>query len=88
MWRLVAGLAGTLAGMAARAVVLKLWKVGGLGDDEPQPAHPATPWRTALGWAVASGVATGVARVVAMRTAAEVWERATDEPPPIEVAPA
>jgi hypothetical protein len=83
LWKAVAGVAGTLSGIAARTLVLRLWRVSSAGDDAPEPADPRTPWRQALGWAVASGVAVGVARVVALRTAATVWERAADEPAPV-----
>ena len=36
----------------------------------------------ALSWAIATGVGVGVTRLLAIRTAAVVWEAATDEPPP------
>jgi hypothetical protein len=85
---MVAGVVGTLSGLGARAIVLRLWRASGAGDEAPEPADPRLPWRQVLGWAVASGVAMGVARVVALRTAAKAWERATDEPAPLASAPA
>jgi hypothetical protein len=42
----------------------------------------ATQRLDAVSWAVASGVGVGVARLVAIRAAAGVWEAAVHEPPP------
>jgi hypothetical protein len=36
----------------------------------------------ALSWAVATGVGVGVARLLAIRSAAALWEVAVHEPPP------
>ena len=36
----------------------------------------------ALGWAIAAGAGAGVARLVAIRTAARVWEATIHEQPP------
>jgi hypothetical protein len=80
-WKAASGAAGMAAGLGARALVRTLWGATGPAD-EPSPADPRTPWATAIGWTVATGVAVGVARLVAVRGAAKVWEVATDELPP------
>jgi hypothetical protein len=35
-----------------------------------------------VSWAVATGAGVGVARIVAIRSAARVWEATVHEPPP------
>jgi Protein of unknown function (DUF4235) len=47
-----------------------------------QPGHPDTTLAEAVGWAVLSAVALEVVRVLARRTAARGWERATGSLPP------
>jgi Protein of unknown function (DUF4235) len=52
---------------------------------EPPPAGPGdqkVTWTAALTWAMAMGVGIAVARLVAVRLSAEVWEAATHEAPP------
>lgn len=41
-----------------------------------------TGWGEAIAWTAATGVAIGVARLVAARAAAADWQRATGELPP------
>ena len=36
----------------------------------------------AVTWAVATGAGVGVARILAIKSAAKVWEAVADEPPP------
>lgn len=81
VWKACSGAIGMAAGLGARALVRRAWGVS-TSDDEPSPADPRTPWATAIGWTVATGVAVGVARLVAIRGAAKAWEVATDELPP------
>jgi hypothetical protein len=37
----------------------------------------------ALTWAIAVGAGVAVVRIIAIRSAAKVWEITTNEPPPI-----
>ena len=53
-----------------------------LANPPPLPADRHSSWADALSWAIASGVGVGVARLLAIRTAAVVWEATTHEPPP------
>lgn len=39
------------------------------------PADPETSWKEALAWSVATGVAVGLARMLAQRGAAAGWHR-------------
>ena len=48
----------------------------------PMPADRHSSWADALSWAVTTGVGAGVARLLAIRTAAVMWESTTNEVPP------
>jgi hypothetical protein len=83
-WKVVSYGAGMLAAFTTRKVLAKVW--GRVGD-EPHPddvANRRVPWSQAVVWAVATGVGMGVTRLIAMRSAAAVWEAATNEAPPGE----
>jgi len=79
---------GITAGSAALAVVVTRHVLGFVWRrvrGEPPPDGPAdrkVTWAAALTWAMAMGVGIAVARVVAVRLSAEVWEAATHEAPP------
>jgi hypothetical protein len=83
-WKGIAVLSGTLAATAVRRVAVTTWRTTGHGDPPENPAARDVTWREALIWASAVAVGAAVARVVAQRGAAAVWERATGDPPPVE----
>jgi hypothetical protein len=71
-----------LAGVAARKVLTAAWRKG-TGDDPPaNPESPDTTWIEAVTWALASGAAIGVARMLAARKAAEYYRRSAGHLPP------
>lgn len=81
VWRVVGAGAGVGATFLARRGLEQLWR-STLGQDPPSnPASPETTWGEALAWAVASGVALAVIRLVAQRGAAEAWRALTGEYP-------
>ncbi len=81
-WRIFGWTSAAAAGIAARKVVIKGWKLM-MGSDPPaNPAAPRTSWRSAIGWALASGALTGLARMLATRRAAEYYRRTTGHLPP------
>ena len=84
-WKAVSTLAGAAGAVATRKILRSFWTaVGGGGGQEPplNPADRRIAWTTALEWAVAAGVGTGIGRVVTQRFAAAGWESATGSPPP------
>ncbi len=81
-WKFLTLACGTAAGLAADRVLTAVWERCASRDAPTNPADRSTSWPTALSWAVATGVGVGVARLVANRAAAAVWEVATDEAPP------
>ncbi len=81
-WK-AAGLgAAVIAGFTARKVLMAGWRAWKKTDPPANPASRSTTWGEALSWALASGVAMAVARLVAMRGAAAGWEKATGALPP------
>lgn len=79
-WKLLSTAAGALTAILARKVTAAIWP----GSEEPplNPADRRVAWREGLTWAALSGVAAGVARLVARRSAAAGWESALGETPP------
>jgi hypothetical protein len=74
--------AAILSGIAARKVLTAAWRKG-TGDDPPaNPESPDTTWLQALGWALASGAAVGVARMLAARKAADLYRQSAGHLPP------
>jgi len=79
----VMGLASTVvATMAARKAITTTWKLS-TGKKPPQnPAHPDVSMGEAVVWAAVSGVAVGLARMLASRKAADYYRRSTGHLPP------
>src|ERR1700710_29749 len=77
------GLAATVgATMAARKAITATWKLS-TGKQPPRnPEHPDVSMAEAIAWAAASGVAVGLARMLASQKAADYYRRATRHPPP------
>ena len=67
-------LVGIATGVVVRKVADKgvgaVWRKTKRTEPPADPAAPGTPWGEAVAWAVASGVAMSVARLVATRSAA------------------
>ena len=81
-WKAITIALGALVGLAAQRLIEMPWKLF-RGSTPPKVlADRRSPWLDAVSWAVASGIGVGVARLVAIRTAAGVWEAAVHEPPP------
>lgn len=86
-WKIVGGLAGVAAGLAARKVVAATWRMTTGKEPPEKPESPTTSWREAVGWSVVSGTTVALARLVATRKAAAAWARSTGSlPPPLEAS--
>ena len=81
LWKVVGLLSGAAAGSATRFLLQAAWRRTKGGDPPANPASPSTGWSEALTWAVASGVAMAVTRLVAQRGAAEAWKASTGSYP-------
>jgi hypothetical protein len=71
-----------LAGIAARKVMTAAWRKGTGGDPPANPESPDTTWAQAVAWALASGAAIGLARMLAARKAADFYRRSSGHLPP------
>lgn len=74
--------AGVLSAKVARSALDKGWAKTKGGEPPRNPAVPGTTWSEALTWAVASGVAVAVARLIATKGVASTWVKATGSLPP------
>lgn len=81
-WRLFGTASAVLAGMAARKLMVHGWRLAAGGNPPSNPAAPGTQWREAVPFALASGAATGLARMLATRKAAGYYRRSTGHLPP------
>jgi hypothetical protein len=76
------GLASTLgATFAARKARTTTWKVATGKKPPVNPAHPDVSLGEAVAWATVSGVAVGLARMLASRKAAEYYRKSTGHLP-------
>ena len=81
-WKAIAVGTGALTGFATQRVIELIWTAVRGSEPPKQAADRASPWPEALSWAVATGIGVGVARLLAVRTAAVLWEAAVHAPPP------
>ena len=81
-WRLLGGISAILAGIAARKALVKSWRVTTGSNPPANPAQPGTQWREAIPYALASGAAMGLARMLATRKAADYYRSSTGHLPP------
>jgi hypothetical protein len=83
LYKVVGILGGVVAAKLGRTVVEKTWHATHDGAEPPRnPAVPGTSWNDAVMWAVASGIAAGIARMLATKGAASVWAKGTGHLPP------
>jgi Protein of unknown function (DUF4235) len=81
-WKAVTIGLGALAALVTQRSFEVIWKAVRGSTPPKVAADRRSPWPDALSWAVATGVGVGVVRLLAVRTAAAVWESAVHEPPP------
>lgn len=81
LWKALAALASVGAAVAARNATAALWRHRTGQEPPSNPADPDTDWGEAIAWTLATGALVGVARLVARRGAAQVWEQVEGELP-------
>ncbi|HET7388092.1 MAG TPA: DUF4235 domain-containing protein [Nocardioidaceae bacterium] len=75
-------LASTIgASMAARKALGATWKASTGNPPPSNPEHPDTSMAEAVAWAILSGIAVGLARMLASRKAADYYRRSTGRLP-------
>ena len=81
-WKAVALGTGALTGFATQRAIELIWTALRKSTPPKLAADRSSPWPEAVSWAVATGIGVGVARLLAVRTAAVLWEAAVHAPPP------
>jgi hypothetical protein len=82
IWTVFSLVSALLAATAARKGLNASWKAA-TGKNPPEnPADPDVDLKEAVAWAVISGVAIGVSRMLAQRKAASYYARSTGHLPP------
>ena len=81
-WKAISVGLGALTGLATRRLLEAIWRAVRGSTPPTVPADRRSSWADALSWAVATGVGAGMTRLLAVRSAAAVWEAAVHEPPP------
>jgi Protein of unknown function (DUF4235) len=82
LWKVAGTGSAIVTAVAVRKIMTTAWKTT---TGNPPPANPESPdvtWREALAWAVLSGAAVGVGRMLATRKVAHYWRRSTGHLPP------
>lgn len=81
-WKAVTVGLGAAAALVTQRTLEVVWKALRGSTPPKVAADRDSSWVDALSWAAATGVGVGVARLLAVRTAATVWEATLHEPPP------
>lgn len=81
-WKAVTYGAGALSAIVTQRALGSVWNRVGSTPPPDNLADRQRSFTPALTWAVATGVGIGVMRLIALRSAARVWEAATHEKPP------
>jgi hypothetical protein len=81
-WKAIAIATGALTGLATQRIIEFIWTAIRGSTPPKLAADRSSPWPEAVSWAIATGIGVGVARLLAVRTAAVLWEAAVHEPPP------
>ena len=81
-WKAIVIGTGALTGLATQRAIELVWTTVRGSTPPKLAADRSSPWPEAVSWAVATGIGVGVARLLAVRTAAALWEAAVHAPPP------
>jgi len=81
-WRLIGTGGAIVTGLLVRRLLLTLWRRITGHDAPTNPGAPDTSLPEGLAWAVASGAAVGVGRLLAAQGATAGWQRVTGSLPP------
>lgn len=83
VWRLVASGSAVLAAVGTRKLLRGGWRRWRRGEPPENPADPSVGWGEAIAWTVATGVAVGLGRLIARRSAAAGWRLLREENPEV-----
>ena len=72
---------GVAVKKASDALISRLWRKTRRNEPPADPSAPGTPWGEAIAWAIASGIAVAVGRLVATRGTATAVTKFTGRVP-------
>lgn len=81
-WKITAGSAAILAGIATRAILTQSWRQFRKSDPPLNPESSSVSWGDALLWTALTGSMVGVVRLVVTRSTAIGWHKVTGLQPP------
>lgn len=82
LWKMYGKSASVAAAIASTQVVNLTWQAALRRKPPASPENPEVTMREAIAWAVISGSAAQIARIVATRKAVDYWVRSTGQLPP------
>jgi hypothetical protein len=80
-WKVIGTGSAVLAAAFAQRALNAVWKTATGSDPPTVPEDPDTDWAEALGWALLSGAVIGLARLAAVRQAAQYYRHSTGHLP-------
>lgn len=81
-FKILSVVAASGAAIVARKLTDGSWKFVTGGDSPQNPEDPDISWKEAIAFALLSGALMGLARMVAQREAAQVFQKSTGKVPP------
>jgi len=81
-WKVFGLVSAIGATIAVRKALDVSWRLGTGHKPPSNPEHPDVDWPEAIAFAMASGAAIGLARMLAARKAADYYRRSTGHLPP------
>lgn len=80
-WKVFGTVSAISAGIAVKKLLEISWKAATGHAPPSNPEHPDVEWHEAVMFAIASGAAIGLARMLTARKAAEYYRRSTGHLP-------
>jgi hypothetical protein len=80
-WKVFGTVSAISAGVATKKLLEIAWKTATGNEPPANPEHPDVQWWEAVSFALASGAAIGVARMLTARKAAEYYRKSTGHLP-------
>ena len=81
-YKLLALAASLVGAIVARKALTLGWRAVKGKEPPANPEHPEVTWAEAASWAIVSGAAVGLARMIAQKRVAASWHRSTGSLPP------
>ena len=80
-WKIFGSVSAVAAGIVTKKLLDLSWKAATGHAPPANPEHPDVQWHEAISFAIASGAAVGMARMLTARKAAEYYRKSTGRLP-------